>query len=368
MNTDQQIAQGDFQGALTELRRVTSHDGADPAQLLSRFNLEVRLQEFDAAETTMQRLCAAAPQVAPVMGGFGLAARAERLATERLTNPTLATKRATVGLPPPHALAYVKMAFHHAQRDYANAALALAEAKSLTPRTAGTLTRTSGHTQPFVHITDTDELTGGTLPCYEGQSLLDLAYSDIKSISFGEAKTSFDVMWRPAEVFLVTGQVLRVRIPAFYPGSGRAEMPPLRIGQMTSWARDKGYAEGMGQRDLALSMPDGSSSIVGFLGIASMTFDNPMRAAVGGVGSNASSAWTTPQKVVAAVAGIMAFVVMFQPRLLFAFSASPRWPALAFGAFICGGVYWITSQRSTKTVAFAAVAVAFVVTTLKWVL
>jgi hypothetical protein len=71
---------------------------------------------------------------------------------------------------------------------------------------------------------------------------------------------------------------------------------------------------------------------------------------------------------VAAVAGIMAFVVMFQPRLLFAFSASPRWPALAFGAFICGGVYWITSQRSTKTVAFAAVAVAFVVTTLKWVL
>ena len=70
--------------------------------------------------------------------------------------------------------------------------------------------------------------------------------------------------------------------------SGRAEMPPLRIGQMTSWARDKGYAEGMGQRDLALSMPDGSSSIVGFLGIASMTFDNPMRATVGGVGRTAS--------------------------------------------------------------------------------
>lgn len=59
MNSDQLIEQGDFKGALEQLREATSGAQAEPPLLLSRFSMEVRLQQFDAAESTMQRLCAA---------------------------------------------------------------------------------------------------------------------------------------------------------------------------------------------------------------------------------------------------------------------------------------------------------------------
>jgi protein involved in temperature-dependent protein secretion len=366
MNTDQQIEKGDFEGALAELRRATAQGSPDPAQLLSQFNMEVRLQEFDAAEATMQRLCAAAPQVAPVMGALGLAARAERMATERLVNPTLATKRATPGLPPPHALAYVKMAALHAQRDYAGAALALAEAKAATPRTSGTLTRKDGQMQRFEAIADSDELTGPTLTCYEGQNLLDIAFSELHSVSFAAPQTSFDVMWPRAEVVTVTGQRLLVRVPAFYPGTGR-EKGPIRTGQMTTWARDKGYAEGKGQRDLAVTMADGGSVMMGLLRIGALTFDNPMRAAFA---PNAMTAkpWTPIQKGVATVAFILAFILVLRPSLLLSFGDNPRIPAIGIGLGICACVGWVASERSTKTAAGIAVAVTFVVTTLRWIL
>ncbi|MBK9263672.1 MAG: hypothetical protein IPM54_28200 [Polyangiaceae bacterium] len=371
MNYEQLVDQGDYKGALDLLRQATSGPRADPAQLLSRFSMEVRLQDFDAAESTMQRLCAAAPDVAPVMSQLGLAARAERLAIQRLKDPALATKRATPGIPPPHALALVKVALAHAQGDVTNAKAALAEARSMTPATSGTLVRKNGATIAFTDITDTDDLTGASLPCYEGSQLLDIAYSELRSITFQEPKTSFDVMWPRAEVVLVTGEALRVRVPALYPGSGCAEDSFVRTGQMTTWTRDKGYAEGHGQRDLSLTTAEGNA-IVGLNSIASITFDNAMRAAPGRGGQAITTQerpWSAAERGVAWAVGILGALMVLRPSLLlFSFGDDPRIPAIVFGLILCGGVGWVTAQRSTKAMAAVAVVITFVVTTLKWVL
>ena len=371
MDTDQLIEQGDFEGALDVLRQATSGPGADPPQLLSRFSMELRLQQFDAAESTMQRLCAAAPEAAPVMSELGKTARAERMAIERLSDPALATKRATVGMPPPHAVALVKMALAHAQRDTEAAKAALAEVRSMTPATSGTLVRKNGATVRFTNIVDSDDLTGPTLPVYEGSQLLDIAYSDLRSINLADPKTSFDVMWPRAEIILVTGEVLRVRVPALYPGSGTSGDKFMRTGRMTTWSRDKGYAEGHGQRDISLTTAEGNA-IVGLLSITSITFDNPMRAAVGRGGQTIQTAhdtpWTPAQKAVAGVAAVLFLIPWVAPGLMYGTSGDPRPIALLRGLVICACVGWVASQRSTKAAAAIAVGIAFVVTTLKWIL
>jgi type VI secretion system protein ImpE len=278
MSIDESIQAGDFETALALLSAQTAGPQADPGQLLTAFSMEVRLQRFDAAEVSMRRLLAAAPQVAERMSEFGRAARAEAAATARLTNPAAAGKRATVGTPPPHAMAYVKAAVLHAQKDYAGAAAALAEAKPLTPAVAGTMTWGNGRKARFLNLTDSDDLTGPTLPCYDRETVLDLPYSELLSVHLLFGSTSFDVMWIPADVVTVEGKTLRVRVPAYHLGTGVSSEPTVRIGQMTMWEHKHGYAEAIGQRDFKATMEDGGASMIGILGAKRIDFENQPRA------------------------------------------------------------------------------------------
>src|SRR5262245_18393605 len=108
MSTDELIQKGDFEGALALLLQTTAGPRPDPGQLLTTFNLQVRLQQFGPAEASMRRLLEIAPQVAGPMGVLARLGRAEAAAAARLENPALAGKRAALGAPPPHALLYVK--------------------------------------------------------------------------------------------------------------------------------------------------------------------------------------------------------------------------------------------------------------------
>jgi protein involved in temperature-dependent protein secretion len=278
MSVDDQIQSGDFAGAAAAMNAQNAGPRPDPGQLLTIFSMEVRLQRFEAAEGTMRRLIAAAPQVAEPMSAFARAARAEAAATARLTNPAAAGKRATVGTPPPHAMVYVKAAVLHAQKDYAGAAAALAEARPLAPPTRGTLTWSNGRTARFLDLTDSDDLTGPILPCYERETVLDLPYSELRSVSFLGGKTSFDVMWIPTEIVTLDGKTLMVRVPAYHVGTGVSETPMVRTGQMTTWAHEHGYAEAAGQRDFKASMDGGGSSMIGILNLTRIDFENQPRA------------------------------------------------------------------------------------------
>lgn len=291
MTAEQAIEQGDFQGALAALAQETAGPSADPSRLLMRFSMEVRLQQFAAASQTMQRIVAAAPDLAGPMGAFAAAAQAEQLATARARDPGLAGQRAGVGMPPPYALALVKAAVCHAHGDAASALAAIKEAGAATPPIPGTLTRVNGHAQRFTALCDSDALTGATLPVYDGGKVLDLALSELASITFAEPKTSFDVMWRPAEIITVEGVGLRVRVPAFYCGTGLAADGAVRTGQMTVWDHSRGYAQALGQRDWHVTTAEGGQTVVGILGVARIDFDNPRRARqAGGPGQGASPA------------------------------------------------------------------------------
>jgi protein involved in temperature-dependent protein secretion len=271
MDTDQLIARGEFAQALMALQ-----PSADPGAMLTCFNLLVRLERYAEAETTMQRLTAAAPQLASRLNGILESARAESVASGRRNDVTLAQKRAAVLPPPPFALALVKAAVLHAQADHAGAKLALDEATAAAPKVKGTLTWRNGKTASFTNLVDTDELTGPTLPCYERAQLLDVPWVHVKSLRVLEMATSFDVMWMPCELTLINGEVLQVRVPSLYPGTGRADFAQTRTGQMTSWDRSAGYALGVGQRDLQLDLPDGGRSLVGVLQIARIDLDVAM--------------------------------------------------------------------------------------------
>ncbi len=278
MSVDECIKAGDFEGASALLGEQTAGHAADPGLLLTLFSMEVRLQRFAAAETTMRRLIAAAPHVAERMSEFSRAARAEAKATARLIDPQLAGTRTTVGIPPAHALAYVKAAVLHAQKDYPGAAAALAEAKACTPAVTGTLTWSSGKTARFLDLTDSDDLTGPTLPCYDGETPLDLPYSELRSVELLYGGTSFDVMWIPTDVTLVDGKTLHVRVPAYHLGTGCSEEASVRTGQMTMWSHERGYAEAMGQRDFKATMASGGLSMMGILQMKRIDFNNEPRA------------------------------------------------------------------------------------------
>jgi protein involved in temperature-dependent protein secretion len=269
---DDRIRKGDFAGALD---MIAKSDPNDPGLLLLAFNLEVRMQQFAEAQRTIRRVIDIAPQLKDSMDALARTARAEERATLRLVDPELAGKRAGIGMPPPHALGYVKAAVLHASKDYAGAAEALAELQP--PRTPGTLAWRNGQTGRFEDLHDSDELTGPILPCYSGETLLDLAYSQLASITFHDARTSFDVMWIPAEVVPITGQPMHVRVPAFHPGTGVAAMDSVRTGQMTVWDRDNGYALAIGQRDLKQFKDGGGYSMTGILQIRRIEFDTRPR-------------------------------------------------------------------------------------------
>lgn len=285
MNAEQAIEQGDFQGALAALEQETSGGAADPSRLLVRFQMEVRLCRFPAAAATMQRLVAAAPEIAPAMSVFAAAAQAEELAIARRRDPALAGRRSTVGLPSPYALALAKAATLDAQGDAAGAAAAIREAQAATPRIAGTLVRVGGAPLPFVGITDTDELTGATLPLYVGAQLLDLPLADLASLEFLQPKISLDLLWAPVEITMVDGQRLSGRVPSLYPGSGLAGDASVRTGQSTTWDRQRGHAVGYGLRDWSITLPDGGQSLMGISRVARIDFDNPRRAQAGAPGA-----------------------------------------------------------------------------------
>jgi protein involved in temperature-dependent protein secretion len=281
MSVEAAIEQGDFQGALNHLVQETSGPAADPARLLMRFNMEVRLQQFDAAQVSMRRLVAAAPQMEPVMARFAAAAQAEALVSQRRRDPALAGKRASVGIPPTHLLALAQASVAHASGDAQGAKAALAQATSMTPPTTGTLTRVNGATQRFTAIADSNELTGASLLVYDGPNVLDLAFSELVSIVFHDPKTSLDVMWSVAEIETTDGRRIHGRIPSFYAGTGLADSGHVRTGQMTTWERGRGYAEALGQRDWAVTLEGGGQTMVGILGVRRVDFNNPRRAQVG---------------------------------------------------------------------------------------
>lgn len=265
---------GELEAALEHVRAQLGKQ-RDPDSMLIAFGLEVRLEQFERAQATLQRLIELVPQAASGLAAYGRYARAEEARTKRLIDGSTASNRAAILAPPPHLLSYSSAAVQHAQGDHAGATAAIAEAERLRPRVSGTLTRHNGAVMRFIDLVDMDALTGAVLPCFGGDTLLDLPYSQLRSVKLLRPSISLDALWIPAELVLADGQIARVRVPALYTGSGVSPHAMARSGSSTLFLHETGYAIGVGQRDLEAHGEDGGRGLVGILSIAELQFDAP---------------------------------------------------------------------------------------------
>lgn len=269
---DSLLQRGELRQAL-ELARAQLAHHPEPDLLLLAFGLEVRVHEFDRAAATLARLIELAPQAAAGLEAYGRYARAEKRRVERLTDPEAAASRSSILAPPPHLLAYSAAAVAHARGDHAAATAALEEANATRPRMSGALLRHSGVTVRFIDLVDLDALTGAVLPCYGGDALLDVPYSQLRSVKFHRGQTALDALWLPTELLFVDGTTARVRVPSLYTGSGLSALAGARTGNTTLYFYETGYAIGAGQRDLEAHTEDGSRAMVGITSIAELQLD-----------------------------------------------------------------------------------------------
>lgn len=270
---EQHIAEGGFQEALqlleAELSRAPSGN-----RLLMAFNVRVRLEDYEGALRALDEMVKLEPGVSEAATFLEHCARLERLHSLRRKDAGLASERGALQEPQPFSRAYLQAAVFHAKGEYSDAARALAEGTGSAPRVSGTLTRTNGARVRFSDLTDTDDLTGPHLPCFKDGTVLDLPFSELRSIQFARPNSSMDFVWVPALFETPDGRKHETRVPSLYPGTGLHGSAPVRKGEMTVWHHDPhGYAVAFGQRDFKLTHEDGGMGMVGLLQVARLDFD-----------------------------------------------------------------------------------------------
>lgn len=275
MDAEQLIQQGDFEGALRVLD-ADPRTTTEPERLLMVFNLRTRIEEYDGALAALEQLVRVAPDFAAGAGFLQDCAEAERTRTARRRDARAAGDRSLpVGTPSHVTLECIKAATLHAEGRHEEVAQLLTALEQSTPAVPGTLTRTNGAVLRFTHLTDSDGLTGPHLPCFVGRTLVEVPYADLKEVSFGAPRSSMDVVWLPAMLVPRQGSPWEARVFSLYSGTGRHEAAAVRLGNMTLWEHEHGYAEAMGQRDFKLTPEGRGTSVVGILQVKHLAFDSP---------------------------------------------------------------------------------------------
>lgn len=271
------VGEGDFVGALRILDGERRRGDLPAHRYMMIFDLRTRLEDYGAAAAALRDVVRVEPKYAEVIHVIAECSHMEQLRAARKKDPALAREWRTVGEAFPHfSLAFIEAARLHAEGRHADVVKVLAQAVKLTPALPGTLVRTNGAELRFAHLTDTDELTGPHLSCFQDEVLLDIPFSTLREVHFEEPRLWADQLWMPALLILRNGEQLNVRVFALYSGTGLHRDAPVRMGQMTVWRRRHGYAEGAGQRDLQTSYEGGATGLVGILQVARITFDAPV--------------------------------------------------------------------------------------------
>ncbi|NTX58093.1 type VI secretion system accessory protein TagJ [Myxococcus sp. CA039A] len=278
---EQHLAEGSFQEALRLIEAEVSK-APSGERLLMAFNVRVRLEDYDGALRALEDLEKLEPEVSEAVTFLHHCAELERLHSLRRKDAERAKERGALQAPQPFSRAYLQAAVSHAKGEFSDAARALEEGARSAPKTSGMLTRTNGVRVRFSDLTDSDELTGPHLPCFQGGTVLDVPFSELRSIQFEKPKSSMDVVWLPAQFQTLDGREVETRVPSLYPGTGLHDNAPIRLGEMTAWHHDPhGYAVAFGQRDFKLTHEDGGMGMVGLLQVARIDFDGAGRSMSG---------------------------------------------------------------------------------------
>lgn len=234
--------------------------------------LQCQLGHFDAALGTLETLASQRAEWRTLTHELSLCVVADKLRTERLHDPDVATQRAGIAPPPAFAQAQLEAAVYHARGEHDEAAKMLEQARQEAPPVRGRIVRTNGAVLPFDDLRDSDDLTGAMLQAIGPRGLLDIPFVELTAVVFRMPRTYHDVLWLAADLETRSGHKLTVRIPALYPDTAHDESPAIRNGSMAAWNNDPGYAVAIGQRELRLTS-EGRTATVSLRQLARLDFE-----------------------------------------------------------------------------------------------
>src|SRR5262245_58407428 len=110
---------------------------AAPETWLQIFKIRAMLCEFDVAAQALVQVARLKPDLGPGLDLFRSMLELDRFLFWRMRDPGTASNRASIGPPPPEALAYVKAAWEHASGNFPAAAATLREAAQAHRPTPG---------------------------------------------------------------------------------------------------------------------------------------------------------------------------------------------------------------------------------------
>lgn len=263
-SVDDHFRKGELDEAADLLKRALAR-GFDPNLAMSLFGVSLHRDVPEDAAPIVEQLY----RVAPNLEGAWLRelVRGYTVYTRRRTDPDAAqTRQGVLPAPEPFQMAHLAAEVHHARGEHAIAKQKLAEARP--PKIAGRLKRLDGAELELTSCTDSDDLRGPVLVCLAPSgSVLDIPFTAIARVELHAPRTFFGSAVPPATVHLRDGRAADVRIPARYPGTGRHPDAMIRLGRMTSWDHEHGYAVAHGMVDLRCD-----DAIVGLATIAHISF------------------------------------------------------------------------------------------------
>lgn len=266
------LREGKTEQARALLEDAIASGDTEPGTRLVLFAARVQLQDWTGAKRALEEVVQLAPNAAELAKKLGASAQAEQIYVKRLADPKLAGERTSFGPPPPHALAWVKAMTEHAGGDFAAAKKTLEQANASRPKSPGVLATRHGDRVPFADILDSDDLTGPTIPLFYDGRVFDVAFSDLKSLTFHEPEDPFEVMWRRVTFEMKSGTRGMVPMPSLYAGSSIDEDPYVRLGRQTSWDHDRGYSVAKGLRDYWVIGGKGERRVMGLDHVARIDF------------------------------------------------------------------------------------------------
>lgn len=276
MSIDKAVQEGDFAGAVALLEKNVGSK-REAGTLFMLFELKVLIEDYDGAERALDEVVALEPKVAPMMSEMRACLVSERERKARRA-PHAKGPRRGLAPPQPFQMAAAKAAMVFANGDLAGATAALDQVRSLRPKVAGALVRHApapAVTVPFVDITDSDDMLGGTLEVVGPDGVVDVAFAELRSIVFDEVRGFQDTLWLPVLLETRDNRTLPARLFSLYAGSGLHAVPQVRLGQMTLWDHPGGIAIASGQRDFKLTDADGGHGLVGIRQITRIDFRAP---------------------------------------------------------------------------------------------
>jgi protein involved in temperature-dependent protein secretion len=271
--TSELMGQGDFEKARAVLTPAFASSRDVPQGLMLLF-VQCYINDFAGAKATLDTVRGLAPHLGPLLDKVGGCASSEWTRLARLTDVNQAGKRQSFRPPPPFGLLYAKAEHAHASKDFATAKATLDEITRSRPKVSGTLSKVSGEKIRFRDFVDTDDLTGGIFPIYYQGTIFDLPFAELKTLEFLPKSDPFYGLWPSVKFETTFGAHGVAPFPMMYPNTTTIPDPMLRLGRVTKFDHDRGYAVAQGLRDFWVEGEDGSRSMMGVVHFERIDFNN----------------------------------------------------------------------------------------------